>query len=322
MLIYGVVTAGRASATLVSMNEWWKPLLAPDGLLLRDRALLKVDPDQLLIALRSGRLRRVQRGVYIPRNVELLPLTAARAAILSSGITTAVASHETAARVHALALPGGRRCEHVTVQLDKRRKDRKDLKFHVRALALGDTSSPEGIPVTTIPRTVLDLACLLDRLPAVWVIDDAIRLSRCTRDEIARALRTWRGGSGSGLARIRLGEADGLAESMLETAGRLALADAKLPPPVAQFEVRAPNGQLVARLDHAYPYQRIALEYDGRSVHEAPAAVYRDRERQNALVALGWTVLRFTWWDVVEDPARFTRMVAGTLNDRGRRASS
>src|SRR5262245_20844220 len=98
------------------MNEWWKPLLAPDGLLLRDRALLAVGPDQLLVALRSCRLVRVQRGIYIPRNVHLTPLTAARAAILSCGIRTAVASHETAARVHELDLTGGRRCEHVTVQ--------------------------------------------------------------------------------------------------------------------------------------------------------------------------------------------------------------
>lgn len=304
------------------MNEWWKPLLAPDGLLLRDRALLAVDPDQLLIALRSGRLRRVQRGIYIPRNVQLTPLTAARAAILSCGIRTAVASHETAARVHELNLPSGRPCEHVTVQPEQRRKDRKDLKFHTRALAVGDTLSFDGIPVTTIPRTLLDLSCLLDRLPAVWVIDDAIRLGKCTREGLREALRTWRGGAGSGLARIRLTEADGLAESMLETAGRLALADAGLPPPVAQFEVRGPYARLLARLDHAYPFQRIALEYDGRSVHEAPTAVYRDRDRQNALAALGWTVLRFTWWDVVEDPTRFTRLVAETLSDRSGRSIS
>jgi hypothetical protein len=49
------------------MHEWWVPLLEPDGLLLRDQALSAVDPDDLLTALRSGRLRRVQRGIYLPR---------------------------------------------------------------------------------------------------------------------------------------------------------------------------------------------------------------------------------------------------------------
>ncbi|WP_344878050.1 hypothetical protein [Allokutzneria multivorans] len=37
------------------MDDWWKPLLEPDGLLLRERALAEVDPDALLVALRSCR---------------------------------------------------------------------------------------------------------------------------------------------------------------------------------------------------------------------------------------------------------------------------
>ncbi|MGH3867850.1 MAG: hypothetical protein ACRDQ4_17345 [Pseudonocardiaceae bacterium] len=55
------------------MHEWWIPLLEPDGLLLRDQALIAVDPDDLLTALRSGRLRRVQRGIYLPRRIEATP---------------------------------------------------------------------------------------------------------------------------------------------------------------------------------------------------------------------------------------------------------
>ena len=322
MWIFTLLTPVHPWATLEGMNEWWLPMLESDGLLLRDRALAEVDPDRLLVALRSGRLKRVQRAVYLPRNIELRPLTAARAAILSSGVPTAVASHETAARVHGIALPEGRRCEHVTVPLEKRRKDRKDLRFHVRSIALGDTCSMEGIPVTSIVRTLADLACLLDRVPAVWAIDDALRERICTRDEIVEVIGTWRGGPGSHAARLRLAEADGMAESPLETAARLAIADAQLPPPVAQHEVRSPDGQLVARLDHAYPGHRVALEYDGRSVHDAPAALYRDRGRQNALIALGWTVLRFVWWDVVDDPGRFTRSVRQLLTERGRRRSS
>lgn len=296
-------------------------MLESDGLLLRDRVLAEVDPDRLLVALRSGRLRRVQRAVYVPRNIELRPLMAARAAILSSGVRTAVASHETAAREHGIPLPASRRCEHVTVRPELRRKDRKDLRFHVRDLALGDVWVIDGVPLTSPARTLADLACLLDRLHGVWAIDDALRQGVCTRQEAEEALCRWAWGPGCRTARTRLAEADGKAESVLETAGRLALADAGLPAPVAQYEVLAPDGQPVARLDHAYPSHGVAVEYDGRSVHEAPIALYRDRGRQNALVALGWTVLRFTWWDVIEDPQRFTQAVARTLQQRGRRSS-
>lgn len=299
------------------MDNWWVPLLEPDGLLLRDRALAEVDPDRVLVALRSGRLRRVQRAVYLPRNIDLLPLVAARAAILSSGVAVAVASHATAARVHGIVLPPVRRCEHVTVPLELRRKDRKDLRFHVRALSLGDTQVMDGIPVTSVPRTLADLAGSLERLWAVWAMDDALRRNLCTREHIGRVVRAWRGGAGNRVALVRLGESDGKAESVLETAGRLALGDAGLPLPVAQYEVWTSDGTFVARLDGAYPRHRVGIEFDGRTVHEAPVALYRDRERQNALVALGWTVLRFTWWDVVEDPVRFTASVSRVLKSRG-----
>ncbi|RZS31388.1 hypothetical protein EV193_11479 [Herbihabitans rhizosphaerae] len=118
------------------------------------------------------------------------------------------------------------------------------------------------------------------------------------------------------VAAQRLDEVDGMAESILETAGRLALADASVPAPTAQYVVAAPGGRIIARLDAAYPTLRTGIEYDGRRVHDAPQALYRDRERQNALVALGWTILRYTWWDVIEDPARFVASVRNALQPR------
>jgi hypothetical protein len=303
------------------MQEWWLSYLEPDGLLLRDRVLAMEDPDRLLIALRSGRLRRVQRGIYLPRTIDYTPERAARASVLSSGISEAVASHDTAARVHGIDSSERARCEHVTVPVEKRRKDRKDLKFHTRALSLGDVLSVGGIPITSIPRTLADLACSLDRLQAVWAIDDALRRALCTREQFGSQLRTWRGGSGCHLARVRLGEADGRSESVLETAGRLALLDRGVPLPEPQYEVRLPDGS-VARLDGGYPSLKVGLEFDGQTVHEAPAAVLRDRDRQNGLVALGWTILRFTWWDVTHDPGRFVTTVARVLSGRGGLRSS
>lgn len=109
------------------MHEWWVSLLEPDGLLLRERALRAVDPDDLLTALRSGRLRRIQRGVYLPRRLDASPALLARAAVVSSGVIGAVASHQTAARIHQLAVPGQDRVKHVTVPWQQRRHNRRDL---------------------------------------------------------------------------------------------------------------------------------------------------------------------------------------------------
>ncbi|MGH3519379.1 MAG: DUF559 domain-containing protein [Haloechinothrix sp.] len=292
------------------MDEWWSEFVEPDGLVLRDRVLATVDPDKLLVALRSGRLRRVQRGIYVPRAVEYRPLAAARAAVMSSGVAEAVASHRTAGRLRAVELPLERRCEDVTVPMRRRKKNRADLRFHTRRLNRGDVELHDGVPVTSIPRTLADLACDLARLPAVWALDDALRRQLCECGDIVRVVQQWAGGSGCALAEQRLAESDGVAESILETAGRLALRDAELPLPIPQYKVYSAQGRLVARLDGAYPERRLGIEYDGKSTHSLPRALLYDRERQNALMAMGWTVLRFTWWDVVHDPGRFVAAVS------------
>jgi very-short-patch-repair endonuclease len=58
----------------------------------------------------------------------------------------------------------------------------------------------------------------------------------------------------------------------------------------------------VARVDLAYPERRVVIELDGFGPHSGRESFCRDRTRQNQLVLLGWTVLRFTWSDVIERP--------------------
>ncbi|MGH3815532.1 MAG: DUF559 domain-containing protein [Pseudonocardiaceae bacterium] len=298
------------------MHEWWVSLLEPDGLLLRDRALTAVDPDDLLTALRSGRLRRLQRGIYVPRRVEASPLVVARAALLSSGAVGAVPSHATAARVHHVAVPDEHRAQHVTVTREQRRRNRSDLHFHTRSIGCGEVERCDGVPVTSIARTLADLATSLERLPAVWAMDDALRRRLCAKADIIAVIEKWRGGAGCVTAWERLDEMDGVAESILETAGRLVLRDRGVPLPIPQHELRAPDGTLVARLDGAYLREKVALEYDGADPHGLPEAVFRDRWRQNGLPELGWTILRFTWWDVMRDPDEVAATVLRALRRR------
>jgi hypothetical protein len=297
------------------MHEWWVDLLEPDGLLLRERALASVDPDNLLTALRSGRLRRIQRGIYLPRRVEATPLVMARAALLSSGVVGAVPSHQTAARIHQIAVPEDR-VQHVTVAREQRRRDRPDLRFHTRSLGCGEVERRDSVPVTSVARTLADLPTSLERLRAVWAIDDALRRRLCTKADVSAVIERWRGGAGCLVARQRLDEADGVAKSILETAGRLVLRDRGVPLPIPQYQLWAPDGTLVARLDGAYLREKVALEYDGADPHGLPEAVFRDRWRQNGLPELGWTVLRFTWWDVMRDPDGVAAIVQRTLRRR------
>lgn len=299
------------------MDEWIDGVIEHDGLILRDRALREgVDPDQIMKALRTGRIRRVQRCVYVRRGLETAPLALARAAVLSSGVMDAVASHQTAARVHGIAIPDGRWPEHITVARDERRIRRRELICHGRALAQGEVERRDGVPITTAVRSLLDMSAEVSRLSAVWAIDDAIRREIVSARQIAMSLSARPGGRGDGVIKLRVAEADGRAESILETAGRLALKDAGVVMPTAQYEVFN-GGELVARLDAAYPERQLGIEFDGVAVHNAPRALYRDRQRQNRLLHLGWTLLRFTWWDVVHDPAGFVAAVRRGLERQG-----
>ena len=101
-------------------------------------------------------------------------------------------------------------------------------------------------------------------------------------------------------------------DSVLEPRMARLLRDAGLPAAVFQHEV-CNGGRFVARVDFAYPDVRLALEVDGWGSHSSPRALQSDLARQNALVALGWTVLRFTWIDVVRRPGEVAAQVAGVL---------
>ena len=65
----------------------------------------------------------------------------------------------------------------------------------------------------------------------------------------------------------------------------------------------------VGVLDFAFVGQRVAIEIDGRAWHSAGDRFQSDRSRQNRLVLLGWTVLRFTWDDLVHRPDDVIREV-------------
>jgi very-short-patch-repair endonuclease len=113
--------------------------------------------------------------------------------------------------------------------------------------------------------------------------------------------------------RSRLALADGRSESPLETRLRLLLHDAGIPPETLQFVVRDAVGYPLARIDLAWPSRLLDVEADGAGPHSDPEALFRDRERQNELIGLGWTVLRFTWADVIHRPAYVVACVARHL---------
>lgn len=175
-----------------------------------------------------------------------------------------------------------------------------------------------GIPCTDPLRTVLDLAALGDRSLVERGIDRGIAtgLFPVTSLEAELGRRAVSGRPGVRLLRSCLAERlDGAGgrTSCLESPMDRLIVRQRLPLPERQHWVADRR----FRLDYAWPAARLAVEVDGYEDHSGLAVFRSDRERQNVLVLLGWTVLRFTWADVHHRPGRVAEQVRRALAVRG-----
>ena len=220
------------------------------------------------------------------------------------------ASHRAAAFLWGL-LPEVDRVELTTPY--RRSPFLQDAIVH-RSLDLRDAGvvQRDGITTTTPLRTMVDLGAVLKP----WHVADCLergltsRLFSLKAVDAERMRLAKRGRRGAGVIREVLDDralgstpADGLLEPRMAAL----LRDFGLPEAVFQFVVGP------YRLDFAYPELKIALEVDGWEVHGTPKAMQADLERQNALVAMGWTVLRFTWHDVIRRPAKVAAAIRAVL---------
>ncbi|WP_157467414.1 endonuclease domain-containing protein [Frankia sp. QA3] len=177
-----------------------------------------------------------------------------------------------------------------------------------------DTVDLAGIRTSTIRRTLEDLALLCDRELFVSVLDAMLQQEHLTRDDVLDLRERVTARRNGDRAQRWWSQIDGRAESPLETRVRLLLGDAGLLPDELQWLVRDPStGLSLARLDFAWPLLRVAIETDGTGPHSELTALYRDRTRQNALVRLGWDVLRFTWRDAMDGARGLRETVRAAL---------
>ena len=158
-----------------------------------------------------------------------------------------------------------------------------------------------GVPCTEVARTLVDLGAVMSAMTVERALDRAlgrglvsVNAVRTVVDAVAK-----RGRRGVGVIRPMLDERDGLEPpaGVLEARMATLLRGECIRTFVPEYEVWH-DGRFVARVDFADPAARLAVEVDGYAAHSALDAFRRDRFRQNALVAAGWTVLRFTWREV------------------------
>lgn len=248
-------------------------------------------------AVASGAWLRVHAGVFAIAGLPLSTHGRLMAAVLATRLR-AVVSHRSAAFLHAL--PGGREVGPPEVMIaDRSGRSIRGVKIHRPRITFDiDVRRVDGIPVTSVLRTMFDLATVLPRQELGRAFDDACRRGLMTVDEVRSRLVELQGRPVPGLRRMRhvaslRFQVDG-SESVLETKFFRVITAAGLPAPVPQYEVRRPDGTFVARVDFAYPNHRLAIELDGYAYHNDRAAFERDHMRDVELRAAGWTPLHFT----------------------------
>jgi very-short-patch-repair endonuclease len=259
---------------------------------------------QLRQLVRTGDWVRPFPGTYLVAGAELFR-GRVRAAL--SRRPDAVVCGVTAARLHGLrALPAPVPDEpiHLFVRGSVARTATRGIVLCSGTLPDAETWRRDGMPVTSVIRTLTDLVLAWERPDAIALLDAAAH-DRRFRDLLEVGARLF-GRHGAPVRARWLAEVDAGAESPLESRLRLVLGDRGLRPSETQFAVVDEAGRLVARADFAYPEQRLLVEADGVAFHGDhagdPRPLHHDRERQNVLARLGWRVLRFTWSDVLTRP--------------------
>lgn len=197
------------------------------------------------------------------------------------------------------------------------------LVHHVRLLSKDEITSI-GLPVTSITRTLLDLAGVIHPDDLALALESALRARLVTLENmIEQTDRSSPTVAGRRVLRSLLGRrSEVVPESVLEAIVGRALQRGGLPRPVAQFEVRDRGGSVVARVDFAYPDASIAIEADGYRFHSSPRDWSRDRVRQNALIRAGWTVYRVTWEDATTRSEAMVADIAELLASHSRTGPS
>jgi hypothetical protein len=252
------------------------------------------------------RLHRVHRGVYAVGHPRLTLRGTLWAAVLAcGGVDAAALSHRSAAAVWDLRQPPAR--PEVTTLREHTSTPRLQVHRSKTLDPLNDVvRQPDGLPVTTVARTLADLASVLTPHQLERACHRAEVLRRLDADAVEGLLDRLPGRHTRNLRRAlaTLTAADpDITRSELEERFLDLVADAGLPPPRVNATV------VDHEVDFLWRASRLIAETDGAAAHLTPTAFGEDRRRDAALQVAGFRVVRFTWRQVTRDPDR----VAATL---------
>jgi hypothetical protein len=256
--------------------------------------------------LTCGSLHQLYRGVYAVGWAGVAPRGRVVAAVLACG-------REAAASHHAAPLVWGLRASErrtVDVTAPRARHGQPGIRLHrVRRLHPADRAVVDGIPVTSVARTLLDMGEVLQPHQLASLVTEAEARRLFDLGEIERTIKRNPGRRGiKPLRQLLAGYAEPpITRSELERAFLRLCAAAGIALPQTNVIVAG------HRVDALWVEQRLVVELDSRTHHMTTAAFEEDRQRDADLMLAGWRVLRITWRRLRDEPEAVVATVRALL---------
>jgi very-short-patch-repair endonuclease len=277
---------------------------------------LGLEPGAIGRRIRAGRLHRLHEGVYAVGHRSLTQRSRWMAAVLACG-PNAVLSHWSAAALWGIR---GNRSGPIDITSPSKTKSRGAIRRHRMLLPRDEVTVEHGIPVTTAPRMVFDLAAVSD----AHVVESALRQCEYLRlydplslGDLVDRYPGQRGNRNARAALARLEESSGETEAGLEERFLSFLDAHRLPRPDFNAWLEA-QGQRY-KVDCLWPDQRLIAELDSWQAHGTRSSFQSDKTRDRRLLRAGYRTTRITWAQLDDEPEQVAADLRALLLDQYKR---
>jgi very-short-patch-repair endonuclease len=254
--------------------------------------------------VRAHWMQRMHQGVYLIGPSAPTPVARARAAAIACG-DRAVISHRSGAVLHRLLPEPGAEIDVTVVGRNPHRQ--AGIRIHrVSSMASQDSVSIRGLRVTSIARTICDLAACESHEDVVRAFQEALYRRAVTPRALAAVLA--REPTRRGVAVIGgLIDDPRLTRSERERLLLRLIDQAQLPRPLTNVRTQG------FPVDVLWPAERLVVEFDGWGAHGHRLAFEKDRKRDQILVAAGYRVIRITDRQLMNEPLAVIARIAQAL---------
>lgn len=292
-------------------------------LLRRDAVAAGVDDNALARLVDAKWLVRMRQGIYCDRKTFLAADACGRHLLLAHGVMRLYGDNVALSHGSACLAQGGPAYGldlssiHVT-HFSGNGRQHSRVRHHTGSYLVGDVRRHDDHWIAVPARAVLETACVDGTLAGLVQADHFLHTEQMTRDQLGAMFERAENWPGSLSHHPLLHLADARIESVGETRSDHLFFTQGLPRPEIQHEIRCPDGTFVARVDFAWPDQRVAVEFDGKEKYHRfrkegetiEQMVMREKAREDLIREVtGWTVIRLVWADL--DRPRHTALRIG-----------